>query len=1280
MKVHELGEQTFRQGDYMCGHEVATKPTTIGGTLQLQLPEHRNARATTRESGSQQDSKALARWNPGMMRAVAQACLEQVFKKDYKIKQLTWRQHVEAGHTPFRRDCRICQEASAKARPHRSVPHPLCGVLSVDFTGPLCRSLDDGVWKRYILVGNFTWMKPEGAEIPTGPNLAPVAEDQLPLGPKEGEAEEEGLAEDEGVAEDEGLAEEGLAEDEGRAEERGLADDAPPAEEKQGDEEGHNFPRPAEVVSFRLAIPTASRQKNEVVEALHQMYIQLRIMGYPVTRLHSDRGPEFLHPWVRDWCRNRNIIQTTTAGYDSQANGRAERAIQEVKMRIRRALAAAGWEQERWADACHFVHQVERRRMMYRPSQEIPGFGEEVLVKKRIFHGSKARDLEPSHEKVRYLYPVPEGHGHAVRHQDGRVSTAAYFIAKTKEPPEAEETWIALVAKQCEDEDPIGERRRIRGKMAVRSVNVLHSGEEDEEERLMMVIQEQKEEAAGRHARIVQVLEEEGGVMISDEVEVMDIVFNQLAKMKQMVQQKPEEVLRTRIVSPQELLQEADLWDAPIREELTQLVEGKNVLRCISGEELRQLQKGQKTVEVVPSKMVLTLKPGPRRRARMVGCGNFVKKQEGEDLYAGGADTVALRYVLKRGAEEGWAGVTMDIKAAFLNAPLYQAGLEETIVVLKPPHLLIRLGYVQPDEHFLVEKAMYGLRQSPKSWGLHRDAELIKMRSSEGRTFVPSVGDPNLWRVIRCEVLEGFLLVYVDDFLVMMKAEGIPDVLKVISDRWEISAPEFLEKQKVKFLGMELERHPLGFVATQENYIRDKKEPVVRKVRIPIAKDQMPDGNAEVTESSVRRAQQHLGELLWLATRTRPEICYAVAKCSQVVLSHPDWVTEQAEHIWAYLRSTPAHGLLFTRERGVGWGTEDGAGLEVYTDVSFAPGGVGSASHGCVMVCWNKSLLFWRSGRQSFPTLSTAEAELMETIEGLTLGDSVEALLQEHEDWCYRRTLFTDNQATVTLLEGSGNGWRTRHLRLRSEHLKWRVTSLDWRIRHLPGSVMIADLGTKVLPIQRFEELKVLMNMSMKELEEAVETAVDGRLMKLVLLFSLLGRARGHVEEIASDSGWDAWEFFWIMLIYTAFVISVTWWCARKKSEKEPEVGAVPDNAQRELMPEDRVFPVQRDAVDEPVESIFSQSEPELRRVFVTSTGEKFHEDVKCSGLSAAKTLMTVEGCSQCVVEGFLEGTIYVKSQKFHVCAHCSNGWRKRYRPCSLCVQVSEGFESRRGS
>ena len=69
-----------------------------------------------------------------------------------------------------------------------------------------------------------------------------------------------------------------------------------------------------------------------------------------------------------------------------------------------------------------------------------------------------------------------------------------------------------------------------------------------------------------------------------------------------------------------------------------------------------------------------------------------------------------------------------------------------------------------------------------------------------------------------------------------------------------------------------------------------------------------------------------------------PEICYAVSKCSHLLLSHPQWVVEQTE-IWCYLKSTPTQGLIFSKDRGEGWTQEDGAGLEVFTDVSFAPGG-----------------------------------------------------------------------------------------------------------------------------------------------------------------------------------------------------------------------------------------------------------------------------------------------------------------------------------------------------
>lgn len=44
-----------------------------------------------------------------------------------------------------------------------------------------------------------------------------------------------------------------------------------------------------------------------------------------------------------------------------------------------------------------------------------------------------------------------------------------------------------------------------------------------------------------------------------------------------------------------------------------------------------------------------------------------------------------------------------------------------------PPKLLIRLGLVKEGEMWLVERALYGLRESPKLWVDYRDIEISQM-------------------------------------------------------------------------------------------------------------------------------------------------------------------------------------------------------------------------------------------------------------------------------------------------------------------------------------------------------------------------------------------------------------------------------------------------------------------------------------------------------------------------------------------------------------------------
>ena len=275
-----------------------------------------------------------------------------------------------------------------------------------------------------------------------------------------------------------------------------------------------------------------------------------------------------------------------------------------------------------------------------------------------------------------------------------------------------------------------------------------------------------------------------------------------------------------------------------------------------------------------------------------------------------------------------------------------------------------------------------------------------------------------------------------------------------------------------------------------------------------------------------------------------------VSRMSSFVSKAPRWVQRTATQTLRYLNATKTEGILLDKDMG-----EDtdgrksrGAGLEVITDASFAPGG--EISHGCVMVKWQGSMLAWRSSRQSFPTLSTAESELMEMIEGMVLGDSVDALIQEIKtEMDYLRTLIGDNQAAVSLCTGDAGSWRTRHLRLRAFYMRWRVQMGNWRKVHRMGANLVADMGTKCLPGTRLRDLRKmagLVEIGAPKPEEGGALEVDlekGKAALAILACCMQVQAVAAKEEKVEeeDQGdYNALVGFGILVaLFTALAIKV---------------------------------------------------------------------------------------------------------------------------------------------
>ena len=1085
--MYGLEEQTFNQSSW---GGRAIKPTTFGGNLLLDLPD--DEWVVIGEKEAVKDSKMLSRWAPGMMREVAVKIHSEVFGLRPSLQALSWSEHVRQGHVPFRRDCQICQEASGVARGHKKKSHPRAGVLNLDVAGPLQLGNDIEQQAKFMLIGTCTWLKPKrGGE-----------KEEKGRQKKEEEDEAEEEKEDEGpVLEDEAGDVEELEEEdrEGLIEEAEETKEDESEETKEDEKEGEEERVEPDIEVIRVGIPLLRKTKEAVLEGIAELYLQLRTEGFPIHAVHSDRGREFVNGRVKSWMRSRCLVHTTNSGEDPKANGRVEKAVGAIKSRVRRLLHGAKTDVKWWPMALRYA--MEKDRLERRgEGKKIPPFGSTVLVKKRNW---RTKMMEPTHEEGVFLTPVSQAHGHCVLRANGRWGVSPYVIKNVQQPPPLEEeTWIALVHEIEKDE--IEERRRIRGK-----------GPKIRREEVEVL-------------RIKTMLREESTSIDQDMVENAVMMFRKTEPLRmkiKKVEEEEQEVLQTKIVSPAELTKDIDLWHDAIQSELTSLLESKKALETISEEEKRRLEALHQDVTLVPSKLVITRKAGGRRKVRIVACGNYIEKGDSEDLYAGGSDSISMRLSLKKAMIEGWTGASMDIRTAFLNAPLPTENEQGggSIVLLKPPAILVKLGYVSSTSYWKALMAMYGLRQSPKTWGDHRDECFHEMTWKIGKEefyFESMTSEPNLWKIMQKEkvsqdVQKGLMLVYVDDLLVLSKEEVVRGAIQTISSRWDVSEPEWLNEIKpTKFLGVEIWEFPEGIFLNQEKYLMD----VLRRngqeegllSGIPITKDQLQRLEVEDearTIEDVRQAQRVTGELMWMVTRSRPDLMYALSKMSQSTLRSPKEVLKVAAQVWKYLRKTKVEGLWLRREGG--------KALEVYTDSSYGPNGLDS--QGCVVVKFGGDVMMWKSGKQSVPSLSTAESELGEAIEGLTMGDSIDVLVQEMTKGGYGKTIKVDNTAAVSLLTEPAGSWRTRHLRLRAAHLRWRLGRLDWLVESIPGEEQVADVGTKVLSSPRLENLKKMMNMGSGTPEKETKSFQEEKEEEAVQEVYEVGEVEDHGREVRRE-------------------------------------------------------------------------------------------------------------------------------------------------------------------
>ena len=282
------------------------------------------------------------------------------------------------------------------------------------------------------------------------------------------------------------------------------------------------------------------------------------------------------------------------------------------------------------------------------------------------------------------------------------------------------------------------------------------------------------------------------------------------------------------LASPQ-----ASEWQAAMDEEVASLHSNHTW-------DLEELPRGAKTIPVQVGVQGQADPTGSieRFKARLVAKGYMQRAGvDFDEVYAPVSKHASLRTLLAITAAEDLELHSLDIKTAFLNGEL-----EEEVYIDQPP------GYEEGGRSKVahLRRALYGLRQAPRTWHLRLKQEL------ESMGFKASDADPGLFT---CQHKSGriALLVYVDDLLI---AAPSLDGVSYVKQRIQAAFDTHDLGEAAAFLGMSIQRDRASrtIKLAQTSMVRE----LVEKYGLADAKPKgMPLSPTTQLSKSGRRAAGH---------------------------------------------------------------------------------------------------------------------------------------------------------------------------------------------------------------------------------------------------------------------------------------------------------------------------------------------------------------------------------------------------------------------------------------
>jgi hypothetical protein len=206
-----------------------------------------------------------------------------------------------------------------------------------------------------------------------------------------------------------------------------------------------------------------------------------------------------------------------------------------------------------------------------------------------------------------------------------------------------------------------------------------------------------------------------------------------------------------------------------------------------------------------------------------------------------------------------------------------------------------------------------------------------------------------------------------------------------------------------------------------------------------------------------------VGELLWLARLTRPDLAQAVSKIAQMVTAPGTEGYRRAVKILRYLAGTAKKGIFYSKT-----GNKHPYG---YVDSDWAGDTNDRKSQTGYVVYLAGAPIIWKSVKQSVCAMSSTEAELVAAVEICKEALWLSHLMQEVGLTSTQITIraFEDNDGAIANSRNGFTGRAVKHMELRYHFLSDQNKLGTFVLIPISTKKNVADIFTKGVDRETFE-------------------------------------------------------------------------------------------------------------------------------------------------------------------------------------------------------------------